>query len=384
MALRMMMVATEADLLRRVARRLTRERPDSAFEGFSDPARALARLRELSPDVLVADARMPGMTGLELVAAARVAAPDLAAIVLATDLAPDLLSAVDALGNAELLEAPVVFEVLIAAIDRAAFRRATPKIGFSGRLRLPMLPDLVQTLALARASVSLKVLGRGQAADADAGWVWFLDGEVVHARRGELSGPEAFYSLLALAAGSFRSEAYAEPPERTIAARWEELLMEGLRRVDENARVPVAEPPPPAESPFPADEMRLLRQSVPAGDDDVVVVAFRPSTGKAAFVKGGREPDLQEWRSALVELSRPLPKLSGEPEALFEDIREETAVALSWSGPRDRVVLLCQPLSSAHLVSRFRLRCAAFHRALCSPLEATPATGPASVPRGEP
>lgn len=365
MALKITMVGAEPNVIRNVARRLARVRPQSVFEGFADPARAFARLRDQPPDLLVTDAQMAGMTGLELVAAARTAVPYLSAIVVATSPSSELRAAVEASGNAELLEGPLSVDTLLAAIDRAASRRAAPKKGFSGRIRLPMLPDLVQTLALSRASVALVVKGRGLPDEVEAGWIWFLEGDVVHARRGELSGPDAFFSLLTLEGGSFSSEPCAQPPERTISARWEELLMEGLRRIDERGRGAAREPVAPhAESCCPPDEMRFLRQSVPAGEGNLVVIAFRPSSGRASFVTGGREGELEEWAKAVAATTSMLEQLSSAPEGLLEDIRDDAAIAVSWSWPRDRIVLLCQALESVYSVSRFRFRCAAFHRSV--------------------
>lgn len=359
------MVGTMPDLIRNVARRLARVRPQSVFEGLSDPTRALLRLRDQPPDLLVADAQLAGMSGLELVAAYRATVPDLSAIIVAARPSPELRAAVEAAGNAELLAAPVSTDALLAAIDRADERRAAPKQGFSGRLRLPMLPDLIQTLAHSRASVALQVKKRGKPDEAETGWIWFLEGEVVHARRGALSGTAAFYDLLSLEAGSFASEPCLVPPERSISARWEELLMEGLRRIDEEGRGTAPDLAVPlAEFCCPPDEMRFLRQSIPPGDGNLVTVAFRPSSGRAAFVSGGRDEELEDWTTAVAAMTRSIERLSSEPAGLYEDIREDVALALSWSWPRDRAVLLCQAIESVYSVSRFRLRSAAFHRAV--------------------
>lgn len=372
MTLRVLMVDDEAELVRQAARRIARLRPGTAFEGFTDPLRALARLRESAPGILVTDTEMPAISGLELLSAARSVAPDIPAILLAKAPTPELRTTVEAYGNAELLEKPCSFEALLSAIDRAAARRAVPKKGFSGRLRLPMLPDLIQTLALTRASVSLKIRARTDpdGVGSDLGRIWFHEGEVVHARHGERSGPDAFFSLLDLQGGQFTAEPCPLPPERTVAARWEELLMEGLRRIDESSQGASPEERLPApEACFDAEEMRLMRQSIWTGEKGLVVAAYRPALKSIALVTDGGDVELAVWKAALIGTTGTLRRLSSEPEGLFEDVREDSAMAISWSWPADRVVLLAQALESVSSVSRFRLRVASFHRAVCAKVQ---------------
>ena len=366
MPLRILMVDDEADLVSLMARRLARVRPGISFDGFADPLRALASLRTIAPDVLVTDERMPTMSGLELIGAARAMTPDLPAIIVTAAPTRELRNAIAGDRDIELLEKPTSFEQLLAAIERAVARRTAPTKGFSGRLRLPMLPDLIQVLAQSRASVSVEVRDSTSAPGRNAvpGWIWFEVGEVVHAVHGERTGPDAFYSLLALEKGQFSTEACERAPGRTIDARWEELLMEGLRRVDEVARGTAPEEEPRAGTPaFAPDELRHLRQAIPAGDGSLVVVAFRPSVERSSLVLGGRETDVDSWNAFLLAVSGALTRLSAEPDGFFEDVRDDVAVAFSWSRPDDRVVLLAQALESAHAISRFRQRAAGFHRA---------------------
>lgn len=373
MTLSILMVDDEAEIVRKAARRIARLRPGTAFEGFTDPLRALARLRESAPEILLIGAEMPAMSGLKLLSAARSVVSDIPAILLAKAPTPELLTTLEAYANIEVLEKPCSIEALFAAIDRAAARRAIPKMGFSGRLRLPMLPDLIQTLALTGASVSLEIRAKAEpdGTGSDLGRIWFHKGEIVHARHGERSGPNAFYSLLALQAGQFSTEPCPLPPERTIAARWEELLMDGLRRLDESSQGTSPEEQPPAPGAcFSADEMRLMRQSIRAGEKGLVVAAYRPSLESIALVADGRDVQLDAWKVALIGMTGALRRLSSELEGLFEDVHEDAAIAISWSWPGDRVVLLAQALEGVSSISRFRLRVAAFHRAVCASVQA--------------
>ncbi|MEW6730345.1 MAG: SUMF1/EgtB/PvdO family nonheme iron enzyme [Acidobacteriota bacterium] len=62
---------------------------------------------------------------------------------------------------------------------------------------------------------------------------YFQDGEVFDARLGELSGVNAIYEALKYNEGAFRIDAGVSAPNRTIFKPWAELLMDGLRRLDE-------------------------------------------------------------------------------------------------------------------------------------------------------
>jgi len=59
------------------------------------------------------------------------------------------------------------------------------------------------------------------------------DGRIVHASHGELDGVEAFYASMNLIGGEFRTLPWSEPPQETIDAPSEFLLLEAARRRDD-------------------------------------------------------------------------------------------------------------------------------------------------------
>jgi predicted regulator of Ras-like GTPase activity (Roadblock/LC7/MglB family) len=65
------------------------------------------------------------------------------------------------------------------------------------------------------------------------GVFYFQDGEVVDARFGSLTGIEAVYQALRYNEGSFRIDTGIAAPTRTIFEQWPNLLMEGMRLLDE-------------------------------------------------------------------------------------------------------------------------------------------------------
>ena len=68
------------------------------------------------------------------------------------------------------------------------------------------------------------------------GEVHFLGGRVVHALMGQLVGPDAFYELLAFTEGSFVLDPSFQPAQQSIESSHENLILEGLRRLDERNR----------------------------------------------------------------------------------------------------------------------------------------------------
>ncbi len=93
-------------------------------ETAGDGARALEIARELAPDAVVTDLKMPGMDGVELLGELRKLDPELPVIVVTAF--GDVSSAVDAMraGADDYLTKPIDFDALSLAIARALKRRA--------------------------------------------------------------------------------------------------------------------------------------------------------------------------------------------------------------------------------------------------------------------
>jgi CheY-like chemotaxis protein len=229
MSLTVFMVDDEESLLWSFGRRFNNQFPDWQFEGFSDPLAALDRIRATPPDVLVTDVRMPKMSGIELLVAARAAAPALPVIVVTAYGSKEVLDAVRNRTNIAFLEKPVQFEVLVQAVQQLRAKAG----GFSGAISVPQLPDLLQVYTLSMYSGAL-TLQRSSA----MGTIWFERGEIVHAMCGQKVGADAVFELLAWQGGDFFFDHGAKAPERTIDTAWQGLLIEGCRRLDERAQIP--------------------------------------------------------------------------------------------------------------------------------------------------
>ena len=101
-------------------------------------------------------------------------------------------------------------------------------MAFQGSLKELPLPDIIQLV-----SVSGKTGKFTLTRDADRGFIYLKNGQMVHALVGELIGEEAIYSLAIWNQGEFQFNPNEEPDRQTITKSNTNLLMEAARRLDE-------------------------------------------------------------------------------------------------------------------------------------------------------
>jgi response regulator RpfG family c-di-GMP phosphodiesterase len=136
------------------------------------------------------------------------------------------------LGVDDFVSKPASTEIFVAKLRQLIERRATrtaPR-GVSGSLAEMGLPDMIQILWHGRKTCALKINARGT-----AGEIHFAEGQVVDALYGQLRGEAAFYKMLTLHEGDFRLDPTFVPSVRSITASPEALLLEGMRRLDEDS-----------------------------------------------------------------------------------------------------------------------------------------------------
>ena len=101
-------------------------------------------------------------------------------------------------------------------------------MAFQGSLKELPLPDIIQLV-----SVSGKTGKFTLTRDADRGFIFLKNGQMVHASVGDLVGEEAIYSLAIWNSGEFQFTPGEEPDRQTITKSNTNLLMEAARRLDE-------------------------------------------------------------------------------------------------------------------------------------------------------
>jgi len=101
-------------------------------------------------------------------------------------------------------------------------------MALTGELSDLSLAELIEFFCNQRKTGCLKIIYPH-----GAGYFYLHAGSVVHARIGSLRGIDAVYSALTLPNASFTFSPLVDAPERTINQPWTQVVLEGLRRMDE-------------------------------------------------------------------------------------------------------------------------------------------------------
>jgi hypothetical protein len=101
-------------------------------------------------------------------------------------------------------------------------------MAFQGSLKELPLPDIIQLV-----SVSGKTGKFTLSRDADRGFIYLKNGQMVHASVADMVGEEAIYALAIWNQGEFQFNPGEEPERQTITKSNTNLLMEAARRLDE-------------------------------------------------------------------------------------------------------------------------------------------------------
>ena len=125
-------------------------------------------------------------------------------------------------------------------------------MALTGHLSDLSLSELIEFFCNQRKSGRLRVLY-----PQGSGYFYLQAGSVIHAQIGVLRGIDAVYYALTLANAKFEFSGSAEAPERTINQPWTQVVLEGLRRLDEGIAPAEAFPEgyaPDAEDAKPVDK----------------------------------------------------------------------------------------------------------------------------------
>ncbi|MBI2388384.1 MAG: DUF4388 domain-containing protein, partial [Deltaproteobacteria bacterium] len=139
-----------------------------------------------------------------------------------------------ALGAVDYVEKPVKAEILVAKlrklVEQGQGGRSAAR-GVSGSLEEMGFPELVQILGQGRKTGALKIRSAGE-----QGEIHFVAGEIYQALWGRLRGEEAFYAMCKLRTGEFSLDPNFKADMRQVGGSAEGLLLEGMRRLDEESR----------------------------------------------------------------------------------------------------------------------------------------------------
>ena len=197
----------------------------------SNSGTAINALDSRSVDLAVLDVQMPVIDGVQLVQLLHRKHPQIKKAVLSGHIDAACRTAALAGGAELVLEKPTDaagYEALYAALNELA--QFQPEQGFRGMLRRVGLQDIIQMECLSRHSLILEVNARGQ-----RGRLFIRHGSLIHADFGADMGEPALQKLLTLSGGEFINRVFVEPPQITLEGSWEFLVMEAMRKRDEDA-----------------------------------------------------------------------------------------------------------------------------------------------------
>ena len=238
---RILMVDDEIDYLTLTKLKLVNEGFDvTAVDNAPD---ALAAMEKDPPDLVVADVLMPEMDGIAMLRRMKESnAPwgDTPLIFISgKDESQTKVEALH-LGAEDFLVKPVDLKELAARIRNVIRRDAkwrkggavsTQAAGVVGDLKNLGIPEIVQTLHLGLKTACVRIKRKE-----GEGRIWFENGRIRHCEMGDLSGEPAFYEMLRWQEGPFVIAHGQGTKLRTIEMDEMQLMMEGLRRLDEEKK----------------------------------------------------------------------------------------------------------------------------------------------------
>ena len=188
-------------------------------------------------------------------------------------------------------------------------------MALTGHLSDLSLSELIEFFCNQRKSGRLKVLY-----PSGAGYFFLQSGSVIDARIGVLHGIDAVYYALTLPNAEFEFNADAESKNRTINQPWTQVVLEGLRRLDENISPGVAFPPDYVHDP---DE--LASSSSQSNEKSESERSFAPAFLALAKDGGGRRKPLFIGGAAVALLA--IVAVIGVPAGWYKSSSPNTASA---------------------------------------------------------
>jgi CheY-like chemotaxis protein len=222
---KVLIVDDEETLTWSMTKTLTKDKGKYELVIANTGTEALTVLKQDPIDVVVTDIKMPDINGLELLSMIRKQYPSTKVIIMTAYGSPEVHKEATRRGSYFYLEKPFEISDLRTIIIKALEEK---RGGFVGQVVDLQLVDIIQMGCLGRFTMSLSVSKNNE-----EGLIYFKNGEIAHAEVGDLEGKDALFAMLEWDEGRFDSQMGISPPKETITDRWEHLLLEGTRRLDE-------------------------------------------------------------------------------------------------------------------------------------------------------
>ena len=201
------------------------ERFDVLVTSSAEVAREI--VRDIGIDVLVCDADLPGMSGVDFVCWAAIEFPEMLFVVLTGQDVQKVQEKMQGLGCLRLVRKPFEQHDVLKIVHETLDCRHR----LSGTFAALSAADLIQMLCLAQRTSSLRITAHGM-----QGTVVVKGGKLLHASWGPLVGQDALREIIAAEDGVFRTAPLPVEIETTISNDWQYALMEAVRSLDERAQ----------------------------------------------------------------------------------------------------------------------------------------------------
>jgi DNA-binding response OmpR family regulator len=223
---KVLIVDDEETLTWSMAKSLSKDKDKFEVIIANNGREAINLLKKNEFDVVISDIRMPDINGLDLLVRIRKEYPQTKVIIMTAYGSSDVQKEANRRGSLFYVEKP--FE--ISDIRKIIVDLLGRKKGFQGKVFGLQLTDIIQMNCLSRLTTALIITK-----DGERGVIYLNEGEIIHAECGEQKGTDAFYRILSWQEGEFVSNTDINSPGQTIYQSWEHLLIEAMRRNDENA-----------------------------------------------------------------------------------------------------------------------------------------------------
>lgn len=223
---RVLIVDDEEDLTWTLSKKLSKDSDKFQLICVNSGNEAKEVLNQVPVDLVITDIRMPEVSGLELLVEIKDKYPRTKVIIMTAYGSSDVQQAANERGCFRYLEKP--FE--INEFRDLILEALTEQKGFDGSVSNFQLSDIVQLNCLGRLTSALKVVHEDE-----EGHIYFDRGNIVHAETNRFEGENAFYYILSWQGGVFSVDQNKKARIESINKGWQSLLLEALRRSDENS-----------------------------------------------------------------------------------------------------------------------------------------------------